>query len=133
VRSVSRSSARRGQTEPLAALAAVLVLGLALGTYADALAAAEPTQSEPATAEATLQRATDAVTADGAALPGRLGDASAVAPDGYRLNVTLAADDRRWSAGPTPPAGAPDADRRTPVRTGRWSVSPGRLRVVVWA
>lgn len=129
---MSRWSARRAQVEPLPALAAVLVVGLALGTYADALAAVEPSPSERGTAAATLQRVTDEVTVDGAAVPGRLDHATAASPAGHELNVTLAVDDRRWSAGPTPPPDAPDAERRTPVRTDRWSVDPGRLRVVVW-
>lgn len=123
---------RRGQTEPLAALAAVLVLGLAFGLYADALAAVEPDRSTSATAGAALQRVHDAVTDDGVAVPGRLPDALDAAPSGYDLNVTLSADDRRWTAGPDPPSSGEAAGRLTPVRRSRWTATPGHLRVVVW-
>jgi hypothetical protein len=129
---MSRSSARRGQVEPLAALAAVLVLGLALGLYAETLAAVEPSRPEPASPEATLQRVTDALSADAAAIPDRLPETRKLAPSGRELNVTLTADGRRWSVGPTRPEGA-SADRHIPVQIDRWSVEPGRLRVVVWS
>lgn len=69
---MSRSTVRRGQVEPLAALAAVLVLGVALGLYADVLAAVQPTPAPSGAREATLQRAADVVTEDGAAEPDRL-------------------------------------------------------------
>ena len=131
--SVSRSSARRGQTEPLAALAAVLVVGLAMGLYADALAAAEPPSRDSGTAAATLQRVQDHVSEDGAARPGRVPTATDLAPPGRTMNVTLVAGDRRWTAGPSPPDGAPSARRGTAVRLDRWSAGPGTIRVVVWS
>lgn len=131
--SVSRSSARRGQTEPLAALAAVLVVGLALGLYADAIAAARPPSSDPGTAAATLQRVQDHVSDGGVALPDRVPAATALAPHGHTANVTLATGNRRWTAGPSPPADAPSARRSTAVRIDQWSARPGTLRVVVWS
>lgn len=130
---MSRSSARRGQVEPLAALAAVLVLGIALAVYADALAAVEPASSETGSADAALQSVHDAVSDDGAALPGQVPGATAAGPPGYDVNVTLTADGRRWAAGSTPPGNAADAGRRAAVRLDRWTVRPGRLRVVVWS
>jgi len=130
---MSPSSARSGQAEPLPALAAVLAVGLALTLYADALAAVEPEPSEPGTAGATLQVAHDVVVDDGAALPRRITDAAAAGPPGYGVNVTLTADEHRWTAGPLPPPGASDASRRTAVRIDRWTVRPGRLSVVVWS
>lgn len=129
---MSRWSARKGQTEPLAALAAVLVLGIALGVYADALAAVEPPQSSSPTAGATLQEVHETVTDDGVAEPGRLATATGVAPPGHDLNATLSAAGHRWTAGPVPPSNAASASRRTPVRVDRWSAAAGRLRVVVW-
>jgi hypothetical protein len=129
---MSRWSARRGQTEPLAALAAVLVLGLALGLYADVLAAVEPPQSRSPTAGASLQRVHDAVTDDGVAVPGRLDHATGVAPPGHDLNATLSAAGNTWTVGPVPPQDAPSASRQTPVRVDRWTAAAGHLRVVVW-
>lgn len=130
---MSRSSAREAQTEPLAALAAVLVVGLAVGLYADAMAAVEPAPAEGATADAVLQSVYDAITEDGAARPGRVPAATAAGPPGRDVNVTLSAGGRTWRSGPTPPSDAADADRRTPVRLDRWTVRPGRLQVVVWS
>lgn len=127
------SSGQRGQTEPLAALAAVLVLGFALALYADALSAVEPTHPETGPADATLQSVHDAVSEDGAARPRRVQAATAAGPQGYDVNVTLGAADRRWTAGPSPPPSATDAGRRTPVRVDRWTIRPGRLRVVIWS
>lgn len=129
---MSHSSARSGMIEPLPALAAVLVVGLSLGLYADAIATVEPDRSESGSSEATLQSVYDAVSEDGAALPRRIPNASGVAPAGYEVNVTLAAGPHRWTAGPVPPERAAEARRRTPVRIDRWTVQPGRLGVVVW-
>lgn len=129
---MSRSSARRGLVEPLPALAAVLVVGLALGLYADALATVESVRSESGTARATLQSAHVAVTGDSTALPGRVPGAADVGPAGYHVNVTLTTGDQQWSAGPVPPTSATDARRRTPVRLDRWTVRPGWLTVEVW-
>lgn len=130
---MSRSSARRGQTEPLAALAAVVVVGLALALYVDVLAAVEPSPPPEAPAAATLQEVHESVTEDGAARPGRLSDALSTGPPGYDVNVTLSSGPHRWSAGPVPPASAAAASRRTAVSVGRWTTRPGRLGVVVWS
>lgn len=118
--------------EPLPALAAVLVLGIALGVYADAMASVDPARSASGTAAATLQSVHDRVSEDGAALPGRVPDARDAGPAGYRVNLTLSTGSSLWSAGPTPPDRATEAGRTTPVRIDQWTVRPGRLRVVVW-
>ncbi len=129
---MSRSSARRAQVEPLAALAAVLVLGVALGAYVGALDAALPDPTDRNRAEPALRRATDALRPDGVARPARLRTATDAGPAGYRANVTLAAGDRRWAVGPSPPASADTAARRLPVRVAPGRVRSGRLRVEVW-
>jgi hypothetical protein len=129
---MSRSSARRAQVEPLAALAAVLVLGVALGAYVGALDGALPSPTDRNRAEPALGRVADALRPDGVARPARLPAAAAAAPDGYRANVTLAAGDRRWSVGPSPPESADTAARRLPVRVAPGRVRTGRLRVEVW-
>jgi hypothetical protein len=130
---MSRSSARRGLVEPIPALAAVLVVGMALGVYADAVATVEPNQSADGRAAATLQRVHDDVSVNGAVRPGRVADAGDAAPAGYDLNVTVTAGEDRWSTGPGPPDTGAVAQRRTGVRIDRWSVRPGRIRVVVWS
>lgn len=129
---MSRSWARRGQAEPLAALAAVLVLGIALSLYADALAFVEPAPTPGATADATLQAVRDAVHEDGAAVPARLSTAVQAGPAGHEVNASLVAGGERWAAGPAPPTEGARADARTAVRLDRWTVTPGRLEVVVW-
>ena len=68
---MSRSSARRAQVEPLAALAAVLVLGVALGAYVGALDGALPgptdrNRAEPRFHLAHWLRETGALEGDGA-------------------------------------------------------------------
>lgn len=126
-----RWPARRGQVEPLAALAAVAVLGIALATYAGAHAAASPSPDERERADPALSRALDAVRHEGIVEPTRL-DRVPAAPDGYRLRVTLRATDRNWSRGPVAPRRADAATALVPVRTSPRSISPGRLRVEVW-
>lgn len=130
---MSPSSARRGQVEPLPALAAVLVVGLALTLYADALAAVQPAPADQGGAEAALQAAHDTVSDDGAARPRRVSGAVDAAPPGSTANVSLTVAGHRWTAGPSPPEHAATAHRRTAVRIDRWAVRPGRLTVVVWS
>lgn len=130
---MSRWSARRAQTEPLAALSAVLVLGLALALYADALDAAAPIPADPGVADAALQRVHEAVTDGAVARPDRIDDGLTAVPHGYEANVTIDAGGHRWSAGPTPPEDASAARRRVAVALDRWTVRTGRLSVVVWS
>lgn len=129
---MSRSSERRALIEPLPALAAVLVIGLALGLYADAIGTVEPERSDDGTAQATLQSVHVALTEGSVAIPERVPGVESTGPAGYDVNVTLTAGNEQWSAGPIPPDGAADAWRRTPVQLDRWTVRPGRLTVVVW-
>ncbi|MFC7044894.1 hypothetical protein ACFQH6_05165 [Halobacteriaceae archaeon GCM10025711] len=127
--SMRRSSARRGQVEPMAALAAVFAVGLALTATAGTFAAATPA-TERDLADPAMRRVL-ATTRTGSVLqPARLSAASA--PAGYRLNVTVVAGDRRWHTGPTPPDAAASETRTVPVRTGPGRVQPGRVRVEVW-
>jgi hypothetical protein len=130
---MSRSSARRAQTEPLAALAAVVVVGLALGLYADVLTGVTPGEARAPTADATLQRVHEAVTEGGVAVPGRLDRTHDVPPPGHQLNVTLSTGTRQWTTGPEPPSRAEAARRQTAVRVDEWAAPTGRLSVVVWS
>lgn len=124
----------RGQVEPLAALVAVFAVGVALSAYAGVVADVLPTPDRNV-ADPTVERVHEAVTSAGVAVPGTLPKATGVAPDGYRLNVTLAAAGRTWRAGPTPPSVESDGDsatRTASVRIAPGRIRPGRLRVVVW-
>lgn len=128
---MSRSSARRGQVEPLAALAAVLAVGVALAGYAGALDAALPAGSDRDRAEPMLDRAAATLRPDGVARPARLARA-ADPPRGYRANLTLTAAGHRWTVGPPVPGSANTVARRLPVRVAPGEVRRGRLRVGVW-
>ena len=136
---MSRSSVRegaagghrpRGQVEPVAALAAVLVVGIALSTYAGLLPGTAGTTG--GTADATLTRAYGTVTETGVVVPGRLRAATDVAPPGHGVNVTLSVGSLHLHAGPTPPPSAERATRRASVRVGPGAVRPGHLSVEVW-
>jgi hypothetical protein len=127
---MSRSSARRGQVEPLAALVALAAVCAGVALYADALVGAVPSPDRDV-ARPALVRAHDHLTDDGVARPARLG--TVPSPAGYRANLTLRAADREWVAGPAPPDRRVDAaDRVLGVRLGPGRVAAGRLRVEVW-
>lgn len=128
---MSRSSTRRAQVEPIAALAATFAVCLGLALYAGALDATLPGDRDPDVAKPTLTRTEAAASSLGVVEPTRL--AATHGPDGYAVNATLAATDRRWTAGPTPPARAGAACRRTSVRVRPATVRPGRLCVEVWS
>jgi hypothetical protein len=123
----------RAQVEPLAALAAVFAVCVGLTLYAGVLSSVTPGTSRDL-AEPTLDRVHDRLSTGGVGVPARLDTAAHAGPDGYDLNVSLTADDRRWTLGPSPPPGVADtASRSTGVRVAAGRVRPGRLRVVVWS
>lgn len=126
-----RSSARRGQTE-LAALIAVLAVCLGLSLYAGVLDAALPESTAPTPARTAADRVADVARVGGVVRPGRLDRAAEAAPVGRRLNATLRAASRTWTAGPPVPDRATAATRRVSVRVAPGRVRPGRLRVAVW-
>lgn len=142
---MSRSSARRGQAEPLAALVAVVAVGAGVSLYAGALADARiagagpgpgpgPGSDPDATAGTAADRALERVAPVGVARPGRMADLPSVAPSGYRLNATLTCGTERWTVGPPAPSSATArADRPTSVRTAPGRIRPGTLRVVIWS
>ena len=131
----------RAQTEPFAALAAVVVVALALSVWAGAFEGALPEPVDRDLAEPTADRVERALTEAGVVRPDRLvrsGTAGAAsrpvnrsAPEGYRLNVTLVRDGTRRSVGPATPETADTAVRRVSIGSPG-SVSPGRLEVRVW-
>ncbi|WP_459192668.1 DUF7285 family protein [Halosimplex sp. J119] len=127
-----RSSGSRGQTEPVAALVAVVVVALALALYAGAFESSLPDPVDRNHAQPAADRVERAVTAGGVARPDRLADALDRVPAGYRANATLTVDNRVERAGPAFPESADEASRRISVRVGEGRVAPGRLEVRVW-
>lgn len=128
---MSRSSGRRAQVEPVAALAAVFAVCAGVALYAGVLPGVLPDDSSGNPAEPALVSVHDEVTTLGVADPGRL--PSATAPDGYALNATLSVADERWSVGPDVEGTTNAAERSVSVRTAPGVVRPGTLRVEVWA
>jgi hypothetical protein len=123
----------RAQVEPLAALAAVFAVCVGLALYAGVLSSVTPETSRDL-ASPTLDRVHDRLSTGGVAVPERLDAAQLAGPDGYDLNVSLTADDRRWTVGPEPPGTTADtASRSAGIRFAPGRVAPGRLRVVVWS
>jgi len=130
---MSRSPARRGQVEPLAAIAAVFAVGVGLAVYAGALDDHLPGSEPRDPAQSTLERVERAAERAGIVDPHRLPGATDMAPAGYRVNATLRADGRRWHAGPAAPPSAGTATTRTSVRLAPGRIQPGRLTVRVWS
>ncbi|PSQ05118.1 hypothetical protein BRC92_02950 [Halobacteriales archaeon QS_4_69_31] len=126
------ATGRRGQLEPFAALAAVAVVALALAVFAGAFEASVPGPADRDVTEPTADRVERALTVGGVVRPGRLDDATAAAPGGYRLNVTLHAGGDRWATGPSTPPTAENASRRVSVFRDAGVADAGRLEVRVW-
>lgn len=139
----------RGQTEPIAALVAVVAVCLAVTVYTGTLATVFPTLgSDRSTEKATAERvwaaiSDDAVLDRSGSLPVPVG----ALPQGYHvaIRVSLVGEDGRLAPvasaqfGPggdridvEPPADGDRIERPVAVRTRPAAVRPGRLRVVVW-
>lgn len=124
-------SQHKGQTEPLAALAAVFALGIGITAYAGVLdATVEPVARN--VAQPTLNNVHEAVTVSGAVDPSALEAGFDAGPTGYDLRITATADGRTWTVGPKSPPGADVASRVVSVRFEPGVVRAGRLRVEVW-
>ncbi|MFB6091712.1 MAG: hypothetical protein ABEK02_01735, partial [Haloquadratum sp.] len=137
----SRPVRGRGQTTPIAALVALFAVCAGLSLYATTLGAVTPKATTDRLADPTLDRVYDVVSDGGVVDPTRLSRGEAVAPDGYRVAVSVAAatSDRRWRYGPHPPgdgeSGSGTVDRATrpvSVQTRDGAVVWGRLTVRVW-
>ncbi len=130
---MSRSSRSpdRGTYPVVGLVAAVAVVG-GVTLYAALLGTiGPPSDRAPRVADATLDRAHDAVTSGGVVSPARLAETT-VSPDGYRVQVRLAAAGRVWRVGPTPADHAATASRSVGVRLDPGRVRPGTLTVAVW-
>lgn len=128
---MSRSSGR-AQTEPLAALVAVVAVGLGLSLYVGVLDVELPGSSDRQLADAAIERVESAIAPASVALPSRMAEAQAAGPDGYQTNVTLTTEDHRWNSGPSVPDSVDAATTRLGVRVGRSRIRTGSLRVRVW-
>lgn len=127
-----RWSVRRGQVEPLAALAAVFVLGVALGSYTLAYDAAIPGAPQRDPARPALKRVLTVLRPDGVVRPARLDRARDPIPDVFRANVSVRVGNTTWAVGPRPPTDADAATRTVPVRVAPGTVRPGHVEVQVW-
>jgi hypothetical protein len=127
-----RSSADRGQTEPYAALVAVVAMGLALSLYAGVLSSihqpAAPDDVADRTLDAVRRAASDAAVVNAS----RLEDARAAGPPHRRVNATLWTKTQRWASGPVPDGDVAKAETHVPVGLGTGEVTRGRLTVRVW-
>lgn len=128
---MSRWSGRRGQAEPLAALAALLAVCLGVSLYAGvAVDAVQP--EERSTAEPALERAAAEVVEGGAVDPRHLSEGAEAAPEGHQLRITVRTAEESWQIGPTAPENAAVAKRPVGVRVAPGTVRPGTLVVEVW-
>lgn len=128
----------RAAVEPVAALVAMLAVGLALGLYVTALDEAAPDDAGPA-AESALERAERTLVVGGVVDPGRMRD---LETPGTATAIELEADGERWLAASGPDAPGPPGVRSPDAvavaeRTVTVRVAPGRnvrgtLRAVVW-
>lgn len=132
------SAADRAAVEPVAALFAVAVVGLALGLCAGAFADAAPDRSRE-TAEAVLDRVERATAVGGVVDPDRL---RRIEDTGRPTTVELEAGGERWLTAPGPDVPGPPgersseavavAERRVTVRVAPGENVRGTLRAVVW-
>lgn len=131
-----RPSSARGQTEPLAALVAVVAVGLGLSLYVGVLDAELPGSSDRNVASSVIERVESAVAPDGIADPSLIDEARQTGPDGYETNVTISVDEHRWQSGPSSPTKTESAvdvaTVRLGVRVAPAHVTAGTLDVRVW-
>jgi hypothetical protein len=124
----------RGHVEPVAALVAVVAIGMGLTFYATTLDRSMAAYDGGRDlAEPTADRVRRAVTEGGVLSPADLSAGLDATPAGYRLWVGLDAGDRSWDVGPSPPPEARHTTRLVSVRVGPGNVRPGELEVAVWS
>lgn len=145
---IERRRTERGQTEPVAALAAVVAVCLATSLYAGFLADALPGNGDRSIADATLERVWLDVGEDGVASTDDLRTLDpAIVPSGYTVTVSIVAVENGEARSVVSvliesgrlrsPVDAPDdastASRPVGVARGPGDVRAGRLRVEVWS
>jgi len=124
-----RRSLASGQTEPLAALAAVFAVGVGLAAFAGAVPV--PAETGPTDPAAVLQEVRQAATSDGVLDPAALARVDSI-PGGWQVNVTLETPAGRRHLGAPPPERAERADRTVTVALAPGVLAPGHLAVAVW-
>lgn len=154
-----RSSTRRAQTEPLAALVAVATIGIALGLYGGYLTGVLSETTDRSPEDVALERAWDDLSESGVlvATDGSEGDSIAdrieltSLPEGVNVRIAVTTvqngethlvGQARFGADGTihdpdtlkePPAHAGVAERPVPVELEPGAVRGGTLRVEVWS
>jgi len=126
-----RIPGRRGQVEPLAAIAGVLAICIGLGMVATVFHDAAPVDDR-SVAGPTLDRTAAAVVSGGTVTPKALDALDRPAPSGYRANVTVETLRTHHHRGPTPPPEADRASRPVSVQVRPGVKRPGTLTVAVW-
>lgn len=126
-----RSGTDRAQTEPLAALVALLAVCSALTLYAT-VAADAPQEADAAVAAPAMERLAATAVTDGTVSPDAVPDPATIVRGGRRARITLAHDGRVRAYGPEPPSGADRATRPVSVAVRPGVRRPGRLTVEVW-
>lgn len=125
-------AARRGQTEPIAALVAVLAIAVGLGLYAGVAADRAPSREET-NAEATMQRVTAHALEDGVYRAETFANRDRYERPGETVHIRV-----DWSRGsftthgPDPPADADVARRPITYRLESGAQRPAVLTVRVW-
>lgn len=128
------SWSRRGQVEPLAALAAVFAVGVGVSLYVGALEATIPDlTTDHRVAAVALDRFLAESSSFGSVRPPVEDAASSARPTGRRLNATLRADGTEWTGGPARPTSADCVARRVSVAVEPGRIRPGRLEVCTWS
>ncbi|MFO7925776.1 MAG: DUF7285 family protein [Halobacteriota archaeon] len=127
------SSSDRGQTEPLAALVAVVALGVGLSIYVGVLdstltSLAGGDDMAPIAAETLVAEASSF----GVVQPPLGAAVDAARPNGHAMNVTLQANSGTWVEGPARTDVADCVKRMVSVRTAPGTVRPGTVEVCVW-
>jgi len=121
----------RAQTEPIAALVAVLAIAIGLALYAGVAVDRQPARDET-DAEATMQRVEAGVLEDGVLEWNRSLQFDRFARPGEAVNVTIAVNGSRRRFGPRAPPGADRASRPVTIAFPDGVQRPGQLTVGVW-
>lgn len=130
-RTDSLSPEDRAQTEPIAALVAVLAVGVGLALYAGAASQATP-QPERSSAAPAMERLSSVAVTDGTLDPSAIPAPSELAPGARGTAVTLQYDGEERRFGPAAPPDADRASRSVSVRVAPGDLRAGRVVVEVW-
>ncbi|WP_248518190.1 DUF7285 family protein [Salinarchaeum laminariae] len=122
---------RRGQTEPIAAVVAVLAIGVGITLYAGVAADRSPT-AESTDAEATMAQITAEIAADGVLDASASLDPEQFTRPGEAVRLELSYRNTTDSHGSTPPPDAAVTSRPVTVQIAPSVQVAGNLTVWVW-